>query len=181
MRKKKKYIDRISFSKIESPIEMPNLLEIQKRSYRIFLQIDELPEKRKNIGIQAAFKSIFPISDFKETAILAFDSYSLGDWACKCGALEGIENSKPYCSKCGTLLSSDTITGSDSVCPDCINKGSVLNKTCKLCGDKVRLKIKYTPEECLDKGFDYSIPLKVTLRLALYGEDKKGKKSHPRC
>jgi len=176
MRKKKKYIDRISFSKIESPIEMPNLLEIQKRSYRIFLQIDELPEKRKNIGIQAAFKSIFPISDFKETAILAFDSYSLGDWACKCGALEGIENSKPFCSKCGTLLSSDTITGSESVCPDCISKGSVQNKTCKLCGDKVRLKIRYTPEECLDKGFDYSIPLKVTLRLALYGEDKKGKK-----
>lgn len=176
MRKKKKYIDRISFSKIESPIEMPNLLEIQKRSYRIFLQIDELPEKRKNIGIQAAFKSIFPISDFKETAILAFDSYSLGDWACKCGALEGIENSKPFCSNCGTLLSSDTITGSDSVCPDCISKGTVQNKTCKLCGDKVRLKIKYTPEECLDKGFDYSIPLKVTLRLALYGEDKKGKK-----
>lgn len=176
MRKKKKYIDRISFSKIESPIEMPNLLEIQKRSYRIFLQIDELPEKRKNIGIQAAFKSIFPISDFKETAILAFDSYSLGDWACKCGALEGIENSKPFCSNCGTLLSSDTTTGSDSVCPDCVSKGSVQNKTCKLCGDKVRLKIKYTPEECLDKGFDYSIPLKVTLRLALYGEDKKGKK-----
>jgi DNA-directed RNA polymerase subunit beta len=176
MRKKKKYIDRISFSKIESPIEMPNLLEIQKRSYRIFLQIDELPEKRKNIGIQAAFKSIFPISDFKETAILAFDSYSLGDWACKCGALEGIENSKPFCSNCGTLLSSDTTTGSDSVCPECVTKGSVQNKTCKLCGDKVRLKIKYTPEECLDKGFDYSIPLKVTLRLALYGEDKKGKK-----
>lgn len=176
MRKKKKYIDRISFSKIESPIEMPHLLEIQKKSYRTFLQIDELPEKRKNIGIQAAFKSIFPISDFKETAILAFDSYSLGDWSCKCGALQGIENSKPFCSNCGSLLSSDTPTGADSVCPECVSKGTVTNKTCELCGDKVRIKIKYTPEECLDKGFDYSIPLKVTLRLALYGEDKKGKK-----
>ncbi|MCU0287108.1 MAG: DNA-directed RNA polymerase subunit beta, partial [Acidobacteria bacterium] len=176
MRKKKKYIDRISFSKIESPIEMPNLLEIQKKSYRTFLQIDELPEKRKNIGIQAAFKSIFPISDFKETAILAFDSYSLGDWTCKCGALQGIENSKPFCANCGSLLSSDVPTGSDSVCPECVSKGTVKNKTCELCGDKVRIKIKYTPEECLDKGFDYSIPLKVTLRLALYGEDKKGKK-----
>lgn len=176
MQKNKRYIDRISFSKIQSPIEVPNLLEIQKRSYRIFLQIDELPEKRRNIGIQAAFKSIFPISDFKETAILDFDSYSLGDWSCKCGALEGIENSKPYCSHCGTLLSSDTETGPDSVCPDCISKGTVRNKTCSQCGDKVRLKIKYTPEDCLDKGFDYSIPLKVTLRLALYAEDKKGQK-----
>lgn len=176
MQKKKRYIDRISFSKIQSPIEVPDLLEIQKRSYRTFLQIDEIPEKRRNIGVQAAFKSIFPISDFKETAILSFDSYSLGDWSCKCGALEGIENAKPFCSHCGTLLSSDTITGSNSVCPECVNKGSVQNKTCSFCGDKVRLKIKYTPEECLDKGFDYSIPLKVVLRLALYAEDKKGQK-----
>ncbi|MCP5108048.1 MAG: DNA-directed RNA polymerase subunit beta, partial [bacterium] len=106
----------------------------------------------------------------------AFDSYSLGDWSCKCGALQGIENSKPLCSKCGALLSSDTDTGSDSVCPECVSKSTVINKTCELCGDKVRLKIRYSPEDCLDKGFDYSIPLKVTLRLALYGEDKKGKK-----
>ncbi len=176
MQKKKKYIDRITFSKIDSPIEMPDLLEIQRRSYQTFLQIDELPEKRRNIGIQAAFQSIFPISDFKETAILAFDSYSLGDWSCKCGALEGIENAKPFCTKCGALLSSDVEPGNESVCPECISRGTVQNKTCKLCGDKVRLKIKYTPEDCLDKGFDYSIPLKVTLRLALYGEDKKGKK-----
>jgi len=176
MQKKKRYIDRVSFSKINSPIEVPNLLEIQKQSYRIFLQIDELPEKRRNIGIQAAFKSIFPISDFKETAILDFDSYSLGDWSCKCGALEGIENAKPFCSHCGTLLSSDTETGVDSVCPECVHKGTVINKTCNLCGDKVRLKLKYTPEDCLDKGFDYSIPLKVVLRLALYAEDKKGQR-----
>jgi DNA-directed RNA polymerase subunit beta len=176
MQKKKKYIERISFSKIHAPYGVPDLLEVQKRSYRKFLQFDELPERRKSIGIQAAFKSIFPISDFKETAILDFDSYSLGDWACKCGALEGIENSKPYCTKCGSLLSSDTLTGMDSVCPECISKGTVENKTCSLCGDKVRLKIKYSPEECLDKGFDYSIPLKVTLRLALYAEDKKGQK-----
>lgn len=176
MQKKKRYIKRISFSKIHAPYGVPDLLEVQKRSYRKFLQFDELPERRKNIGIQAAFKSIFPISDFKETAILDFDSYSLGDWGCKCGALESIENSKPYCTNCGSLLSSDTLTGMDSVCPECISKGTVENKTCTLCGDKVRLKIKYSPEECLDKGFDYSIPLKVTLRLALYAEDKKGQK-----
>jgi DNA-directed RNA polymerase subunit beta len=173
---KKRYIDRISFSRISSPIEVPDLLEIQKRSYRTFLQIDELPEKRRNIGIQAAFKSIFPISDFKETAILDFASYSLGDWSCKCGALEGIENAKPYCTHCGTLLSSEIKSDGDSVCPECVSKGTVENKTCAQCGDKVRLKIRYTPEECLDKGFDYSIPLKVTLRLALYAEDKKGQK-----
>ncbi len=177
MQQNNKYIDRISFSKIKCPIEIPDLLEIQKKSYRTFLQIDELPEKRKNIGIQAAFKSIFPISDFKETAILDFVSYSLGDWSCKCSNLKGIENSKPFCSKCGSLLSTDTATGTNSVCPECVNKGTITNKTCPQCGDKVRLKIKYTPEEALDKGFDYSIPLKVTLRLALYSDEKKDKKT----
>ena len=104
------------------------MLEIQKRSYRTFLQIDELPEKRKEIGIQAAFKAIFPISDFKETAILDFDSYSLGDWSCKCGNLEGIENAKPFCSACGALLNSDIKVGEDSVCPECVTKGTVVNK-----------------------------------------------------
>ena len=173
---KNKYIDRIKFSKIETPIPIPDLLEIQKKSYKTFLQIDELPEKRREIGIQAAFKSIFPISDFKENAILDFDSYSLGDWLCKCRSLEGIENSKPYCTKCGVLLSSDVKTGANSVCPDCVSKGTVSDKTCDQCGDRVRLKIKYSPEECLDKGFDYSIPLKVKLRLALYAEDKDGNK-----
>ncbi len=58
MQQNNKYIDRISFSNIKCPIEIPDLLEIQKKSYRTFLQIDELPEKRKNIGIQAAFKSL---------------------------------------------------------------------------------------------------------------------------
>jgi len=173
---KNNYVDRINFSNIKTPIPIPDLLEIQKKSYKTFLQIDELPEKRREIGIQAAFKAIFPISDFKETAILDFDSYSLGDWSCKCGSLEGIENSKPYCSKCGVLLSSDVRTGSNSVCPECVNKGTVNDKTCSQCGDKVRLKIKYSPEECLDKGFDYSIPLKVKLRLALYAEDKDDNK-----
>ena len=176
MQKKNNYVNRISFSKIDSPIDIPDLLEIQKRSYMTFLQLDELPENRKNIGIQAAFKSIFPIFDFKETAILDFDSYSLGDWTCKCGYLEGIENSKPFCKKCGSLLSSEVRAGRHSVCPECVSMGTVEKKNCPRCGDQVRLKIKFSPEDCLDKGFDYSIPLKVKLRLALYAEDKKGKK-----
>ncbi len=127
-------------------------MEIQKKSYRTFLQIDELPEKRKNIGIQAAFKSIFPISDFKETAIIDYESYSLGDYSCKCGNLEGEDLSKPFCSNCGSVLRSDVKAGVESICPECLSKGTVEHKTCEKCGDRVRLKIKYSPEDCLDKG-----------------------------
>ncbi len=177
MQKKNKYIERISFSRIDSPIEIPDLLEIQKKSYKTFLQIDELPERRKNIGIQAAFKSIFPISDFKENAIIDFDSYTLGDWACKCGTLEGIENAKPYCTACGSLIPPPEDPEAETVCPECVSLNTIRYKTCPRCGDRVRLKIKNTPEEAMDKGFDYSIPLKVRLRLALYSDDKKGERA----
>ncbi len=176
MPENKKYIERVNFSKIDTPVEIPNLLEVQIKSYKTFLQINELPEKRKNIGIQGAFKSIFPITDFKETAILDFDSYSLGEWSCKCGNLHGIDLSKPYCEKCGAVLGADIIPGENSVCPECVSKGTVKYKVCEKCGDNVKLKIRYSPEECLDKGFDYSIPMNVKLRLALYDEDKKGEK-----
>ena len=177
MPEKNKYVQRISFSRIFTPIDMPDLLDIQKRSYQYFLQIDHLPENRKNVGIEAAFRSIFPISDFKETAILDFVSYSLGDWSCKCGHLQGIENSLPACRHCGALLPAGIRADHDTVCEECHEKGSLFYKTCDQCGDRVKLKIRYTPEECLDKGFDYSIPLKVKLRLALYGENKKGEKA----
>ena len=176
MQEKNDYIHRISFSKILTPVEVPDLLEIQKNSYKTFLQIEQLPENRKNQGIQAAFKSIFPISDFKETAILDFVSYSLGDWACKCGALKGVENSMPVCTACGAVLTLDTPVGKNSVCPECHEKETVIYKTCELCGDLARLKIRSTPEECLDKGFDYSIPMRVKLRLALYADNKKGER-----
>src|SRR5512137_2228446 len=136
MQSTNKYVQRVSFSKISSPIEVPDLLEIQKKSYKTFLQIDQLPENRKNIGIQAAFKSIFPISDFKETAILDFVSYSLGEWMCKCGALQGIENSMPVCTHCGGVLSAENETGKNSVCSECHEKGTVIYKTCELCGDR---------------------------------------------
>jgi len=70
---------------------LPDLLEIQKKSYEEFLQIDLLPEERKDVGLQAAFKDVFPIRDFKETTELQFLSYTIGDWECKCGRLKGVE------------------------------------------------------------------------------------------
>jgi DNA-directed RNA polymerase subunit beta len=54
---------------------MPNLIEVQKASYDQFLQIHEVGAKRTNDGLQAVFKSIFPISDFAKTAQLDFVKY----------------------------------------------------------------------------------------------------------
>jgi DNA-directed RNA polymerase subunit beta len=70
---------RRNFGRIKRVIEIPNLIEIQRRSYDEFLQKDARPEERKDVGLQAVFKSVFPIKDFNETAELEYVSYALGE------------------------------------------------------------------------------------------------------
>src|SRR5499426_2002247 len=70
---------REDFGKIPSIVEIPNLIEIQKRSYEQFLQKDVAPERREETGLQAVFKSVFPIADYNDNALLEFDSYHFGD------------------------------------------------------------------------------------------------------
>lgn len=68
---------RKNFSKIKEVLEISNLIEVQKRSYEQFLQANVDPDKRENVGLQAVFKTVFPIKDFYETASLEFVSYRL--------------------------------------------------------------------------------------------------------
>ena len=68
---------RHSFGKIERILEVPNLIDIQKRSYEKFLQSTTAPEERVDIGLQAVFKSVFPIKDFQGNSELKFISYTL--------------------------------------------------------------------------------------------------------
>src|SRR4030067_3442548 len=68
---------RKNFSKIKEILEISNLIDVQKRSYEKFLQSDVEPEKRELLGLQAVFKTVFPIKDFYETASLEFVSYRL--------------------------------------------------------------------------------------------------------
>jgi DNA-directed RNA polymerase subunit beta len=70
---------RRDFGKIPSIVEIPNLIEVQKRSYETFLQKDVAPDRREEIGLQAVFKSVFPIADYNDNALLEFDSYHFGD------------------------------------------------------------------------------------------------------
>ncbi|HEY6873972.1 MAG TPA: DNA-directed RNA polymerase subunit beta [Geobacteraceae bacterium] len=69
---------RKNFAKIKKIIDIPNLIDIQKNSYKRFLQIDVPAETRKIFGLEAVFRSVFPIRDFSETASLEYVSYSLG-------------------------------------------------------------------------------------------------------
>jgi DNA-directed RNA polymerase subunit beta len=68
---------RKSFAKLKQVIEIPNLIDIQKRSYDKFLQMDVPLDRREDVGLQGVFKSVFPIKDFSETSSLEFVSYNL--------------------------------------------------------------------------------------------------------
>ncbi len=71
-------IIRKDFSKIREVIEVGNLIEIQTKSYKDFLQMDVPPDERKDIGLQKVFNTVFPIYDFYESATLEFVEYHIG-------------------------------------------------------------------------------------------------------
>ncbi|MCL0047198.1 hypothetical protein M1M98_02920, partial [Thermodesulfovibrionales bacterium] len=100
--------ERLNFGKVPSVLEVPYLIEFQKRSFNRFLQKDIPDDKRSNEGLQAAFSSVFPIVNYNETASIEFISYKLGE-------------------------------------------------------------PKTTPKECLFKGVTYTSPLRIKVRLNLWG------------
>ena len=63
------------FGHITEAAEMPNLIEVQKSSYDQFLMVEEPRGGRNDEGLQAVFKSVFPISDFAGNAMLEFVRY----------------------------------------------------------------------------------------------------------
>ncbi len=72
------FVERKDFSRIRTSIDIPDLIEIQKRSYEDFLQMEVEPDRRKDQGLQAALASVFPITDYNNTAALEFSNYTLG-------------------------------------------------------------------------------------------------------
>ncbi len=70
---------RKNFGKIRKIVDIPDLIGMQRESFSRFLQIETPPEKREDIGLQAVFKSVFPIKDFTGSASLEFVSYRFGE------------------------------------------------------------------------------------------------------
>ncbi len=105
-------IKRVDFSKNEKVQEIPNLIQVQQESYAEFLQADVPPEKRRDVGLQAVFKGIFPIADYNGRASLEFLSYTIGE-------------------------------------------------------------LKWSEEECRERGVTYAAPIKVTVQLVIFDVDEK--------
>ena len=74
----KKPPHRVSFRESKEIIDLPNLIEIQLKSFIQFLQEDKLPHERENCGLEEVFNEIFPIKSYDEKTILEYISYNLG-------------------------------------------------------------------------------------------------------
>jgi DNA-directed RNA polymerase subunit beta len=162
---------RVHFSRIRTTLPIPNLIDVQKRSYERFLQMNLLPEERGNHGLQAVFTGIFPFSDFRETCSLDFVKYTIGDWECTCGTLKGLEYLRMACASCGSKIMTAHRNEDRVTCGECgfVNKNQVVR--CDTCGDPVDLKLPQTMSECQERGHTFAVPLKVTFRLFVYDKD----------
>ena len=165
------YRERIDFSKIRAAVPIPNLIEIQKKSYERFLQMNRMPAEREDAGLQSVFKSVFPISDFRENSSLEFIDYSIGDWECKCKRLSGLQHLRQPCSQCGAVLEADPYGAREVICPSCGAADNVRGTVCDVCGETVGLRLKYDVQECQERGMTYSVPLKVTIQLGVWNKD----------
>src|SRR5450631_4004209 len=165
--------DRVDFSKIKTSIPIPNLIEVQKKSYEQFLQMDLLPNERDDIGLQTVFTSVFPISDFRGVSQLEFVDYSIGNWECKCGNLKGLHHLRSTCRNpsCGAAIQTDPFHPGDVLCHHCGTFNKNIVTFCNKCGDPVGLQLKYDQAECEERGMTYCAPLKVTIRLKIYDKD----------
>ncbi len=155
-------VKRKSFAKKQSNISLPNLIEVQSRSFNDFVQLDILLENRKNIGLEKVFRDIFPIH-YNESMSLEYIGYELGNWACACGVMCGIEERYSWvCSSCG-----GNGVGELNEVKECgvCKKNTADYKRCPSCLIRVKIKPTLSVSECRFESQSFTLPLKVKLQL----------------
>ena len=145
---------RLDFSKIPTAIQIPNLIEVQRRSYERFLQMDKLPSEREDNGLQSVFVSVFPITDFRNISQLDFVDFSIGNWECKCGHLKGLHHLRTACVNCGAMVITDPFHPGEVLCQKCGTYNKNTPDFCNKCGDPVGLQLKYDQAECEERGMN---------------------------
>ncbi len=133
-------ITRSSFAKIGAVLDMPNLLETQLKSFEHLIQFKIKPDERESRGIEEVFRSIFPITNYKEDAILEYVGYELGIWHCGCGEFKGLGGPGIACDRCG----SEVVYKQKYSIQDCRERGVSYADPLKVI---VRLVLKEKDEE----------------------------------
>ncbi|MEE9257993.1 MAG: DNA-directed RNA polymerase subunit beta [Nitrospinaceae bacterium] len=96
--------NRRNFARIPSVIEIPNLVEIQKKSFEYFIQWEVAPVERKMRGLEEVFHDVFPISDLNINARIEYVGYELGIWECGCGEYKDLGGPSVVCERCGQTV-----------------------------------------------------------------------------
>ena len=163
---------RKSFSKIKDIVPVPDLIEIQSASFNDFVQLDYLPNERENTGLEKVLQDIFPIEHDADLS-LEYVSYEIGNWACTCGKLTGIENRYKWrCSSC--KKSGCSRLDNKRSCPSCNKQAQY--ETCANCLARVGIRLNQTVEECRASGQTFSMSLKIKVQLVGWDRDEKGNK-----
>ncbi len=178
------YRQRVQFSKIRSLVPIPNLIDIQKRSYDEFLQMNLLHVEREGRGLKAVFESMFPVHNGKNpdggdaSLEVEFVDYTVGHWACKCGKNEGLEHLRTECKSCGHHIVTDHPKDPTVDCPKCGTRNKNQAKICDVCSEPVGLHQKMSMEECVERGATMASPLKIRVRLNQFDKDEKGNRRY---
>jgi len=91
---------RKNFARIPTVIDIPNLIEIQKKSFEYFLQWDVDPSKREFRGLEEVFSDVFPISDLNINARIEYVGFEVGIWECGCGEFKELGGPGVVCDSC---------------------------------------------------------------------------------
>jgi DNA-directed RNA polymerase subunit beta len=165
---------RKSFGKIKDIVPVPNLIEVQSRSFNEFAQLDYLPSERRMVGLEKVFRDIFPI-EYNDRISLDYMSYELGHWTCTCGKVTGIVNR--YSWSCSSCKKSDCSRLNQSLeCPFC-HKKEARYKTCPNCLSRVTVQMPMSVDECRSSEQTFSMPLKVKMQLTSWDLDESGKRT----
>jgi DNA-directed RNA polymerase subunit beta len=174
------YRQRHNFSKIRSLVPIPNLIDIQKRSYDEFLQMNLLHSEREPRGLKAVFESMFPVHNGKNAdgtdanLEVEFLDYTVGHWACKCEKYLGLEHLRTQCKHCGHSIVSDHPKDPTVDCPKCGTRNKNAATICDVCQEPVAMKQKMGMDECVERGSTMAAPLKIRVRLNQFDKDDKG-------
>ena len=167
------YRERIDFSKIKTTIPIPNLIEIQKKSYERFLQMNRLPVgARGRRACSRCSSRVFPITRLPRELLARVHRVldrQLGVQVRPAG--RACTTCASPAATAATTLIADPYGDHEVLCPRCGKPNEARGDVCDICGDTVGLKLKYDVDECQERGMTYAVPLKVTIRLVVWDKD----------
>ncbi|HKR58743.1 MAG TPA: hypothetical protein VJS64_03335, partial [Pyrinomonadaceae bacterium] len=161
------------------------------KDFADFLQLDVPLHQRSNVGVHRILNRIFPLSlknfplslnyigedreqlndDFERDTIINIVSYELGNWRCKCGAIQGQLRRFDYTCKCGYYSGNGLLGKNITSCSYCDDLPTYIS--CHSCGTRVTLDLIWHIREGTLHPSEFKIPLTATLSIKFPSGDEK--------